>query len=1137
MKRLILFFLLITSLAHAQAPTKDSVAFIGSAATTPANWRKTGNNASNYRLQFLGLPGKMIELVTGYQFVEGVGKKADTVAGGYVKRSGDSMTDSLDIYRQMRVWNNGYVRTALSGNLHGNGGAGIIQAIAGDGTNYYEARYSGLAVYNSSWTLIASNNTPFAGVISPNVPDHLSAIRLKGNKIYTTAVKIGSGLPGMILVYDKSTLALIEQYQMPTGSPSTGIAFYGDKAYINKYSSGTHMYTLDTATFSVLDSIQFSTRLTYPQGIDYANGRMWHFTLSGVYSSLPDGTDVQNHYIKLQNSGEAEGGSVLADGTIIFGNNVSSTNEVWILSALPNKRVLAYSNGAGDTYTDRTYITGQSNELKLQLNGSRFNYKSFMYMNNDQIEWAYNMKHQDDVFSLQDTTKNAATVLLSPTAGRLRWAQHTNGTPSPSTKLLWDNSGVTISTLYTGLTNTSVPYIGPSGLLSNDPNNLFWNTSSKILTVAGGASGANNVAAVLQNSGGTAANTSVALALQNTTTLGSTTYHAQLQAIRTNTGGAQATDLAFSVHNGSSLMERLRIAANGNVSLNTITTGTAGTDPIVVRSTSDGVLKTIAANYYATSASLSGYVPTTRTVSAGNGLSGGGALSANITLSADTSVLRTALNSWTKAQADARYLKLSGGALTGNLTMGNNSISGVQSFTTTSGSYLTNGALALSQSGTYFIDTSPSNSVNQRFYTQTPLQHWNLLWNGSHGQHNWKFTNSLGTVYAQIDSLGIKSNGAQVATVNDTATFVPKAWPSGIYTISGNRRLTGTVDYTGLNTYIANGVSTTTDPTNRINLSNATAATVGTQRQTSPSIKWSGAYWNTGSSSNQPISYEAFAYGNSSGSGSATLSFKATVNGGSTYPLSIRSDGSSSVVFTDDIQTNTITAQGATANTVYVTNDGQTSDGMGILHTTRSASGGNKAYIGMTRKGATAIALGINTNNSFIIGTGQGRNASATIDSITFEHNPNLGVTKINKPTGTNIWGVDANGYMKSVLPAYSSGTILPVVYNSTNDRFETTTGATDNVLSKSADYTIVSGDFVGGKKTTLDLYVDTSSGNVVITLPTYTSFIGYTIYVTKTDASANTVTINTVVGNNVLAAQYQTRQFNTAPSIGWVNH
>lgn len=77
------------------------------------------------------------------------------------------------------------------------------------------------------------------------------------------------------------------------------------------------------------------------------------------------------------------------------------------------------------------------------------------------------------------------------------------------------------------------------------------------------------------------------------------------------------------------------------------TYGTGGVLPVA-----NGVASGDAVNV----SQLSGYVPTTRTVTAGNGLSGGGALSGNINLSADTTgVLATKANTLSLSQIQTRF--------------------------------------------------------------------------------------------------------------------------------------------------------------------------------------------------------------------------------------------------------------------------------------------------------------------------------------------------------------------------------------------------------------------------------------------------------------------------------------------------
>lgn len=92
-----------------------------------------------------------------------------------------------------------------------------------------------------------------------------------------------------------------------------------------------------------------------------------------------------------------------------------------------------------------------------------------------------------------------------------------------------------------------------------------------------------------------------------------------------------------------------------------------------------------------------------------------------------------------------------------------------------------------------------------------------------------------------------------------------------------------------------------------------------------------------------------------------------------------------------------------------------------------------------------------------------------------------------------------------------------------------------DNVLTKTANYTILSTDWVAGKTNILRIFVDATAGNVTITLPTAVSFIGYAVYVTKTDASVNTVTISPALTLSTLVAQGDSK--NLSPSgTTWYN-
>lgn len=88
--------------------------------------------------------------------------------------------------------------------------------------------------------------------------------------------------------------------------------------------------------------------------------------------------------------------------------------------------------------------------------------------------------------------------------------------------------------------------------------------------------------------------------------------------------------------------------------------------------------------------------------------------------------------------------------------------------------------------------------------------------------------------------------------------------------------------------------------------------------------------------------------------------------------------------------------------------------------------------------------------------------------------------------------------------------------------------------ISKSANYTIVSGDF--GTSKVLYITVDCTSGNLTVTMPSNTTFAGYTVYGTKSDVTANTVTFSGVGSDNIIGTKGQVKQFIPSSST-WTNN
>lgn len=200
---------------------------------------------------------------------------------------------------------------------------------------------------------------------------------------------------------------------------------------------------------------------------------------------------------------------------------------------------------------------------------------------------------------------------------------------------------------------------------------------------------------------------------------------------------------------------------------------------------------------------------------------------------------------------------------------------------------------------------------------------------------------------------------------------------------------------------------------------------------------------------------------------------------------------------------------------------------------------------------ASQIVLQTAAANDWYFGTGIA-GATTTSDFSIYSFGSASNTFNIAKSTGQitlgyyNTAGIITNnssGLLSSTtaLPSGTTATTQSAGDNST--KVETTAGtllnisaATVNTLSKTSNYTIVSGDFATGKSPILDLYVDATSGTVAITLPSAATFSGYIIYVTKTDASINAVTVSTVGSGGSLITQYNSGTY-MSNGTSWFAH
>jgi len=127
---------------------------------------------------------------------------------------------------------------------------------------------------------------------------------------------------------------------------------------------------------------------------------------------------------------------------------------------------------------------------------------------------------------------------------------------------------------------------------------------------------------------------------------------------------------------------------------------------------------------------------------------------------------------------------------------------------------------------------------------------------------------------------------------------------------------------------------------------------------------------------------------------------------------------------------------------------------------------------------------------------------------------------------------VDISGKANIASPTFTGDPKAPTPTAGDNDTSIATTAfvttaisafvAHDNVLSKSSAYTVVLSDF--GSNGNVTIYVDTTSGNIAITLPTAVVMNGYTANIIKTSGDINSVVVTATINgitNDLLANQF----------------
>lgn len=138
---------------------------------------------------------------------------------------------------------------------------------------------------------------------------------------------------------------------------------------------------------------------------------------------------------------------------------------------------------------------------------------------------------------------------------------------------------------------------------------------------------------------------------------------------------------------------------------------------------------------------------------------------------------------------------------------------------------------------------------------------------------------------------------------------------------------------------------------------------------------------------------------------------------------------------------------------------------------------------------------------------------------------------------------VDISGKANVVSPTFTGDPKAPTPANGDNDTSIATTQfvqtalsllkGSDTVLIKNTAYTVLVTDF--GSNGNVTLYVDTTSGNIAITLPTSANMNGYTANIIKISSDVNSVVVTATINgitNDLLSNQYDAGTYKSNGSL-----
>lgn len=201
------------------------------------------------------------------------------------------------IFRYLKRWG-GLWPTARNADVEPP--SGHIQGVCFDGTHYYVSHTARLEKYDSSWSLVASNTSPFTSVTGS--PNHVGDIDIYDGVIYAPVASdgSGSGRTPRIVRYSAADLSFIGETDISANNGGRSLSAVIVCPEINAifvpdyYLGGKLLFRFKLSDRTFVGTVELQSAVANPQGMAWLYPHIYIASGAdaGLHRCWPDGSQV-----------------------------------------------------------------------------------------------------------------------------------------------------------------------------------------------------------------------------------------------------------------------------------------------------------------------------------------------------------------------------------------------------------------------------------------------------------------------------------------------------------------------------------------------------------------------------------------------------------------------------------------------------------------------------------------------------------------------------------------------------------------------------------------------------------------------------------------------------------------------------